>query len=233
MSAPSPGIVAMAVRNEHYDTLEAYLAALGARAQGRVRGDRAARVPAADRRAGSRARTPHHLQGAAGRAFVGFRGAGGAAINRALANIPRDRVRLHVCWGNSESPHDCDVPLDDILPTLQQANVGGFVLPFANPRHAHEFRCFEKHAARRRPDPGRGRDRQPDQFRRASRGGGGPPRAGRSRRRRSRRACSPAPTAASTLRPAGAASPRTWCGRSSRACATAPASRRSGCSNRA
>jgi 5-methyltetrahydropteroyltriglutamate--homocysteine methyltransferase len=65
-----------------------------------------------------------------------------AAINAALANVPRERVRLHVCWGNSESPHDCDVPLRDILPVLLQANVGGLVLPFANPRHGHEFRCF-------------------------------------------------------------------------------------------
>jgi 5-methyltetrahydropteroyltriglutamate--homocysteine methyltransferase len=64
------------------------------------------------------------------------------AINAALANVPRERVRLHVCWGNSESPHDCDVPLRDILPVLLQANVGGLVLPFANPRHGHEFRCF-------------------------------------------------------------------------------------------
>ena len=54
-------------------------------------------------------------------------------------------MRLHVCWGNSESPHDCDVPLGDILPALLAANVGGLVLPFANPRHAHEFRCFERH----------------------------------------------------------------------------------------
>jgi 5-methyltetrahydropteroyltriglutamate--homocysteine methyltransferase len=65
-----------------------------------------------------------------------------ATINAALANVPRDRVRLHVCWGNSESPHDCDVPLQDILPVLQQADVGGLVLPFANPRHGHEFRCL-------------------------------------------------------------------------------------------
>ncbi|HKA81790.1 MAG TPA: epoxyalkane--coenzyme M transferase, partial [Xanthobacteraceae bacterium] len=67
-----------------------------------------------------------------------------AAINGALRNIPSDRVRLHVCWGNSETPHDCDVPLEDILPVLQQAKVGGLVLPFAGPRHAHEFRCFGK-----------------------------------------------------------------------------------------
>ncbi len=77
-------------------------------------------------------------------AFVDFVEQVVTVINTALANIPRDRVRLHVCWGNSESPHDSDVPLEDILPALQHANVGGFVLPFANPRHAHEFKCFAK-----------------------------------------------------------------------------------------
>jgi 5-methyltetrahydropteroyltriglutamate--homocysteine methyltransferase len=66
-----------------------------------------------------------------------------AVINAALKNIPPDRVRLHVCWGNSESPHDSDVPLKNIMPTVQQANVGALYLPFAGPRHAHEFRCFE------------------------------------------------------------------------------------------
>ena len=60
--------------------------------------------------------------------------------------MPRDRVRMHVCWGNYEGPHDCDVPLDDILPILRQANVGGFVLPFANPRHAHEYHVLGKDA---------------------------------------------------------------------------------------
>jgi 5-methyltetrahydropteroyltriglutamate--homocysteine methyltransferase len=67
-----------------------------------------------------------------------------ATINVALANVPRDRVRLHVCWGNSESPHDRDVPLREILPILQKAKVGGFVLPFANPRHAHEYKHFKE-----------------------------------------------------------------------------------------
>jgi 5-methyltetrahydropteroyltriglutamate--homocysteine methyltransferase len=65
-------------------------------------------------------------------------------INTALRNVPADRVRLHVCWGNSESPHDSDVPLEDILPAVRHANVGALYLPFAGPRHAHEFRCFEK-----------------------------------------------------------------------------------------
>jgi 5-methyltetrahydropteroyltriglutamate--homocysteine methyltransferase len=67
-----------------------------------------------------------------------------AALNAALVNVPRDRVRLHVCWGNYEGPHDRDVPLADILPVLLKANVGGLVLPFANPRHAHEYRVLKK-----------------------------------------------------------------------------------------
>ena len=65
-------------------------------------------------------------------------------INAALANVPRDRARLHVCWGNYEGPHDLDVPLEEILPTIRRMKVGGFVLPFGNARHAHEYRVFSK-----------------------------------------------------------------------------------------
>jgi len=72
--------------------------------------------------------------------FIEFAETVVAVINEALQNVPRDRVRLHVCWGNSESPHDSDVPLPDILPVILKADVGGLVLPFANPRHAHEYR---------------------------------------------------------------------------------------------
>ena len=72
-----------------------------------------------------------------------------ATINTALVNIPRDRVRLHVCWGNYEGPHDRDVPLKDILPVLLKANVGGLVLPFANPQHAHDYTLPADHSAAR------------------------------------------------------------------------------------
>ena len=67
-----------------------------------------------------------------------------ATINKALVNVPRGRVRLHVCWGNYEGPHDSDVPLKDILPLLLEANVGGLVLPFANPQHAHDYTYLKK-----------------------------------------------------------------------------------------
>ena len=71
-----------------------------------------------------------------------------ATINKALVNIPRNRVRLHVCWGNYEGPHDADVPLTNILPLLLRANVGGLVLPFANPQHAHEYKAFSRNPLR-------------------------------------------------------------------------------------
>ena len=145
MSAPSPGILATAVRNEHYDSLANYLAALGRALQVEyeaiVKNGLLLQIDAPD------LALERHItyKDKPVAAFVAFVEQVVATINHALRNIPRDRVRLHVCWGNSESPHDCDVPLEDILPALQQANVGGFVLPFANPRHAHEFRCFAKH----------------------------------------------------------------------------------------
>jgi 5-methyltetrahydropteroyltriglutamate--homocysteine methyltransferase len=145
MSAPSPGIVASAVKNEHYDTLTAYLAALGkalkVEYEAIVNHGLLLQIDAPD--LALERHITYKDQPVA--AFVAFVEEVVATINHALENVPRERVRLHVCWGNSESPHDCDVPLEDILPALQQANVGGFVLPFANPRHAHEFRCFEKH----------------------------------------------------------------------------------------
>jgi 5-methyltetrahydropteroyltriglutamate--homocysteine methyltransferase len=67
------------------------------------------------------------------------------AINRAIAGIPRDRVRLHVCWGNYEGPHVDDVELADVLPRLYEANVGAISLPTANPRHEHDWRAFQQH----------------------------------------------------------------------------------------
>jgi 5-methyltetrahydropteroyltriglutamate--homocysteine methyltransferase len=67
-----------------------------------------------------------------------------AAINRAIEGLPRERIRMHVCWGNYEGPHHLDVPLEDVLSLYYEANVGALLLPFANPRHAHEWRALEK-----------------------------------------------------------------------------------------
>jgi 5-methyltetrahydropteroyltriglutamate--homocysteine methyltransferase len=142
MTAPSPGILAAIVKNEHYDTQEAYLAAIGAALQVEyeaiVKRGFLLQLDCPDlaleRHVSFKAKPLSE--------FLGFVEMVIAAINTALRNIPRNRVRLHACWGNYEGPHDRDVPLADILPIMQKAKAGGFMLPFGNARHAHEYNCF-------------------------------------------------------------------------------------------
>jgi 5-methyltetrahydropteroyltriglutamate--homocysteine methyltransferase len=67
------------------------------------------------------------------------------AINRATDGIPADRIRLHVCWGNYDGPHTHDVDLEAVLPLLYRARVGALSIPFANPRHAHEYKVLRRH----------------------------------------------------------------------------------------
>jgi 5-methyltetrahydropteroyltriglutamate--homocysteine methyltransferase len=65
------------------------------------------------------------------------------ALNAALDGIPRERVRLHVCWGNYAGPHHKDVPLADIIGQVLKVNAGAIYVEGANARHAHEWRVFE------------------------------------------------------------------------------------------
>ncbi|RKR03485.1 5-methyltetrahydropteroyltriglutamate--homocysteine methyltransferase [Kushneria sinocarnis] len=67
------------------------------------------------------------------------------AINLALADIPPEKVRLHVCWGNWQGPHQDDVPVAELLPLLYQAQVGALSIPLGNPRHEHESVSFRTH----------------------------------------------------------------------------------------
>ena len=64
------------------------------------------------------------------------------AMNLALVNIPAEKVRLHVCWGNWQGPHQDDVPVADLLPLLYEAKVGALSIPLGNPRHSHESNAF-------------------------------------------------------------------------------------------
>jgi 5-methyltetrahydropteroyltriglutamate--homocysteine methyltransferase len=143
MTAPSPGIVAAAMKNEYYETEEAYLAALAdalkVEYEAIVGHGFLLQLDCPD------LALERHIsyQDRPLADFLQFVERVVAAINRALEHIPRERVRLHVCWGNYEGPHDLDVPLADILPIIRQAKVGGFVFPFANPRHAHEYHFFD------------------------------------------------------------------------------------------
>ena len=146
LTAPSPGIVVAAIRNEYYDTEDAYLAAVGRALQIEYEAIIAQgfllQLDCPD------LALEHHIsfQDRPQSDFLDFVERVVATINEALRNIPRDKVRMHVCWGNYEGPHDRDVPLATILPLIARMNVGALVLPFANPRHAHEVRCLEGHA---------------------------------------------------------------------------------------
>jgi len=64
------------------------------------------------------------------------------ALNHALSGLPRDRLRLHVCWGNYEGPHHHDAPMEVVLPIAVKANVSGLLFESSNPRHAHEWTVF-------------------------------------------------------------------------------------------
>jgi 5-methyltetrahydropteroyltriglutamate--homocysteine methyltransferase len=142
MTAPSPGIIAAAMLNDHYPTQEDYVMALAdalrVEYETIVKRGMVLQIDAPDL-----AMERHVSYGDRPlRDFQNFVELIVAGINRALAQIPRDRVRLHVCWGNYEGPHDRDVALADILPILLKANVGGMLLSMANPRHEHEYRCL-------------------------------------------------------------------------------------------
>lgn len=143
VSAPSPGIIAAAMQNEYYADLEAYINAVAEALRTEYAAITAAgfllQVDAPDL-----ALERHTLfQDKPLEDFLVFVRMVVAAINKSLTGIPREQVRLHVCWGNYEGPHDCDVPLEDIWPDISQINVGAIMLSMANPRHAHEYRLFE------------------------------------------------------------------------------------------
>lgn len=148
MTAPSPGILARAMRNRFYDSERSYLAALAramrAEYETIVDNGFVLQIDAPDLALERHAA----FKGQPLSAFIEFVENAIEALNAALADVPSDRVRMHVCWGNYEGPHDSDVALEDILPVLLKAKVGGLVLPFGNARHGHEYRVLEKHRLR-------------------------------------------------------------------------------------
>lgn len=143
VSAPSPGIVATGMQNDYYPDLESYINALAEALHTEYKAIAEAgfilQIDAPDL-----ALERHTLfQDKPLSDFLDFLRIVVAAINKALQGIPQEQVRLHVCWGNYEGPHDCDVPLEDIWPEVSKINTGAFMLSMANPRHAHEYRLFQ------------------------------------------------------------------------------------------
>src|SRR5436190_12681199 len=145
MTAPSPGIVSTTMLNAYYDSQESYLSALAREMRNEYRAIYEAglilQIDSPDL-AMDRSMFYRNLTDAQ---FVRACEMHVAAINKAIEGIPRDRVRLHCCWGNWDGPHIFDVALDLILPVLYQANVGALSIEFANPRHQHEYEALRRH----------------------------------------------------------------------------------------
>lgn len=143
MSAVSPGTTALFFGNTHYDSDEAYLFAIAEGLRHEYETIAAAgidlQIDCPDLAMG------RHVQ-YAGLDLAGFRSKIGlhiAALNHAVANIPAERLRMHLCWGNYPGPHHCDVPLADIIDIVWTAKPATLLFEAANPRHAHEFALFE------------------------------------------------------------------------------------------
>ena len=145
LTAPSPGIVATTMMNAYYKSHEDYLMALARELRPEYRAIHAAglvlQIDAPDL-AMERTMTFQDLSEAE---FLRVCELHVAAINTALEGIPRDRVRLHCCWGNWEGPHVHDIALAPILPILYQAHAAALTIEFANPRHQHEYQAVRAH----------------------------------------------------------------------------------------
>jgi len=144
MTAPSPGIIASTMLNAYYDSNETYLAAIAREMSNEYRAIHKAglilQIDAPDL-AMDRTMFYRDLSDAD---FVKACELHVAMINKGIEGIPRDRVRLHVCYGNWEGPHIHDIALAKILPALYQAKVGALSIEFSNPRHAHEYEALSR-----------------------------------------------------------------------------------------
>jgi 5-methyltetrahydropteroyltriglutamate--homocysteine methyltransferase len=143
MSAASPGVISLFFHNGHYPDHEAYLFAIAEAMRDEyeavVEAGHVLQLDCPDLAMG------RHIQ-FADLPLADFRKQAEMhveAINHALVNCDPARVRLHLCWGNYEGPHHCDVPLADIIDIAFKARAGGISFEAANPRHAHEWTVFE------------------------------------------------------------------------------------------
>jgi 5-methyltetrahydropteroyltriglutamate--homocysteine methyltransferase len=144
LSAASPGVISLFFRNDHYPGHERYLFAIAEAMRHEYETVAAAglilQIDCPDLAMG------RHIQ-FAGSTLEEFRKMARLhveALNHALANIPPEQLRMHVCWGNYEGPHHYDVPLADIIDIVFQARPSAISFEAANPRHGHEWALFER-----------------------------------------------------------------------------------------
>lgn len=147
MNAASPGVISLFLQNAYYPSRDAYLAALAdvmrEEYETIVASGLDLQVDCPDL-----ALSRHMLfADLSDDEFVKIAAANVEALNHALANVPQDRVRIHICWGNYEGPHVCDIAMDKVLSTLMSARARYVLFETANPRHGHEWTVFRDRKA--------------------------------------------------------------------------------------
>jgi 5-methyltetrahydropteroyltriglutamate--homocysteine methyltransferase len=145
MTAVSPGTIALFQPNEYYPSRQAYLEALAGAMRAEyetiVESGLLLQVDCPDLGMGRHITFRDADEGE----FLRNAAMQVEALNHALANVPADRVRLHVCWGNYEGPHHRDIPLAKVLPVLLQVKPMALLIEGANPRHEHEWEIWKNH----------------------------------------------------------------------------------------
>jgi 5-methyltetrahydropteroyltriglutamate--homocysteine methyltransferase len=144
LTAASPGVVSLFFRNEHYPDEETYLHAIAEAMRYEYETIANAgivlQIDCPDLGMG------RHIQHA-DLSLAEWRKKAQLhveALNHATANIPSEQMRMHLCWGNYEGPHHCDVPLADVIDIAFRARPSALAIEAANPRHAHEWTVFER-----------------------------------------------------------------------------------------
>ena len=139
MTAVSPGTIAVFQPNEYYPSHEKYMEALAEVMKSEYEAIAASgilvQLDCPDLAMGRHSR----FKTLSREEFLRHAEIQVEALNHAVANIPADRIRLHICWGNYEGPHTHDIPLTDVLPLLFKAKPMGLLIEGANPRHDHEW----------------------------------------------------------------------------------------------
>jgi 5-methyltetrahydropteroyltriglutamate--homocysteine methyltransferase len=142
MNAASPGVISLFLQNDHYPTREAYLAALADAMKEEYETIVAAGLDL-QLDCPDLALSRHMLfTDLSDDAFVKIANMHVEALNHALQNVPQDRVRVHICWGNYEGPHCCDIAMDKVFSTLMATKSRYVLFETSNPRHAHEWTVF-------------------------------------------------------------------------------------------
>lgn len=147
MNAASPGVISLFLQNDHYKTRDAYLAALADAMKTEYETIVAAgldlQLDCPDL-ALSRHMLFNDLSDAE---FLKVAASHVEALNHALSDVPQDKVRIHICWGNYEGPHTCDIGMDKVFDTLMAAKARYVLFETSNPRHAHEWTVFRDRSA--------------------------------------------------------------------------------------